>query len=59
MSISIQELAQRSDIKFGTSGLRGLVENLTDEVCFAYTKAFLLSQEGDFKKIAIGQYRLW
>jgi len=54
MSISIQKLAQRSDIKFGTSGLRGLVENLTDEVCFAYTKAFLLSQEGDFKKIAIG-----
>ena len=54
MTISIQELAQRSDIKFGTSGLRGLVENLTDEVCFAYTKAFLLSQEGNFKKVAIG-----
>ena len=54
MSISIQELAQRSNIKFGTSGLRGLVENLTDEVCFAYTKAFLLSQEGAFNKVAIG-----
>jgi len=54
MSTSIQELAQRSDIKFGTSGLRGLVENLTDEVCFAYTKAFLLSQEGTFKKVTIG-----
>ena len=54
MNISIQELAQRSDIKFGTSGLRGHVENLTDEVCFAYTKAFLLSQEGTFKKVAIG-----
>jgi len=54
MTVSIQELAQRSDIKFGTSGLRGLVENFTDEVCFAYTKAFLLSQEGNFKKVAIG-----
>jgi len=54
MNTSIQELAQRSDIKFGTSGLRGLVENLTDEVCFAYTKAFLLSQQGTFKKVAIG-----
>ena len=54
MTISIKELAQRSDIKFGTSGLRGLVVNLTDEVCFAYTKAFLLSQEGTFKKVAIG-----
>jgi len=39
MTISILELAQRSDIKFGTSGLRGLVENLTDEVCIAYTRA--------------------
>jgi len=54
MTISIQELAQRSDIKFGTSGLRGLVENLTDEICFAYTKAFLLSQQGTFNKVAIG-----
>ena len=54
MTVLIQELAQRSDIKFGTSGLRGLVENLTDKVCFAYTKAFLLSQEGSFKKVAIG-----
>jgi len=54
MTILIQELAKRSDIKFGTSGLRGLVENLTDEVCFAYTKAFLLSQKGIFKKVAIG-----
>ena len=54
MTVSIQELAQRSDVKFGTSGLRGLVVNLTDEVCFAYTKAFLFSQEGTFKKVAIG-----
>ena len=54
MGISIHELAQRSNIKFGTSGLRGLVDNLTDEVCFAYTKAFLLSQGSDFKKVAIG-----
>jgi len=54
MIVSIQELAQRSGIKFGTSGLRGLVENLTNEVCFAYTKAFLLSQDVNFKKVAIG-----
>ena len=54
MIVSIQELAQRSGIKFGTSGLRGLVENLTNEVCFAYTKAFLLSQDVNFTKVAIG-----
>lgn len=30
-------------IRFGTSGARGLVTDLTDEVCFAYTLAFLQS----------------
>ncbi|MGB8817401.1 MAG: phosphomannomutase [Rhizobiaceae bacterium] len=30
-----------SSLKFGTSGLRGLVSDLTEEVCFAYAKAFL------------------
>ena len=30
-----------SDLKFGTSGLRGLVSELTDEVCRSYTIAFL------------------
>jgi len=54
MTISIQELAQRSDIKFRTSGLRGLVVNLTDDVCFAYTKAFLLSQKGTLKRSLLG-----
>lgn len=30
-----------NDLKFGTSGLRGLVSDLTDEVCRSYTIAFL------------------
>lgn len=30
-----------SDLKFGTSGLRGLVTELTDAVCAAYADAFL------------------
>lgn len=30
-----------SDVKFGTSGIRGLVNNMTDEVCYAYAAAFL------------------
>lgn len=30
-----------SSLKFGTSGLRGLVTELSDDVCFAYTVAFL------------------
>jgi phosphomannomutase len=30
-----------SSLKFGTSGLRGLVSELPDDVCFAYAAAFL------------------
>ena len=32
---------QTSGVQFGTSGARGLVIAMTDEVCFAYTLAFL------------------
>jgi phosphomannomutase len=31
-----------SNLKFGTSGLRGLVTQLPDDVCFAYSYAFLV-----------------
>ena len=41
MKISIQQLMQTSGVQFGTSGARGLVLAMTDEVCFAYTLAFL------------------
>ena len=34
---------QNSGVQFGTSGARGLVLSMTDEVCFAYTLAFLQS----------------
>jgi len=30
-----------SQVKFGTSGIRGLVSELTDKVCYAYTLSFL------------------
>jgi len=53
-NILIQDLAEMANIKFGTSGLRGLVSDLTDEVCFAYTKAFLQSQNPNEKVVAIG-----
>ena len=41
MRLSIQELMAKSGVKFGTSGARGLVADLTDLVGYAYTKAFL------------------
>lgn len=37
------DILASSSIQFGTSGARGLVTDMTDEVCFAYTLAFLQS----------------
>lgn len=39
-SIHIGQLMQSSGVSFGTSGVRGLVSAMTDELCFAYTLAF-------------------
>lgn len=46
-SVSIQELSSTSGVKFGTSGARGLVVDMTDRVCAAYTIAFLNSLDRD------------
>ena len=43
-SIQISELMEHSGVKFGTSGARGLADDMTDFVCYAYTLAFLQSQ---------------
>jgi len=40
-TIQISALMQQSGVKFGTSGARGLVEDMSDEVCYAYTLAFI------------------
>jgi len=45
--INIAELMCDSGVKFGTSGARGLVEHMTDRVCFAYTLAFLNELEAN------------
>lgn len=37
----IQELMTSSGVRFGTSGARGLVADMSDDVCYAYTAAFL------------------
>ncbi|EGR2537670.1 phosphomannomutase [Vibrio cholerae] len=39
----------KSGIQFGTSGARGLVNQLTPQVCAAFTHAFLVSLQGQFK----------
>ncbi len=39
--VSIAEVMDHSGVAFGTSGARGLVSAMTDEVCYAYTRGFL------------------
>ena len=40
-TMTVAELMSRSGVKFGTSGARGLVASMTDEVCYVYTTGFL------------------
>ena len=37
----IGEVMAQSNVGFGTSGARGLVDDMTDEVCYAYTLGFI------------------
>ncbi len=37
----VEEVMAESGVKFGTSGARGLVSAMTDEVCYVYTAAFI------------------
>ena len=39
--MNIQYLMDSSGVRFGTSGARGLVVDMSDAVCFAYSAAFL------------------
>jgi len=43
--------------KFGTSGLRGLVIELTDELCARYTRAFLQSTAHAGELVVAGDLR--
>lgn len=57
--IRIEDLMSRSGVQFGTSGARGLALDMTDEVCYAYTAAFIqyLEERGELNSrsvIAIG-----
>jgi phosphomannomutase len=54
MKVTANELTANKDVKFGTSGLRGLVADLTDEVAYAYTRAFLTSVAADASGLVIG-----
>jgi len=50
-ALQINELMETSAVKFGTSGARGLVSDMTDRVCYAYTLGFIqhLEKLGELK----------
>lgn len=44
----LQAVMQQSGVAFGTSGARGLVSAMTDDVCAAYTQAFVRTVQRTF-----------
>ena len=52
-SLSIQTLMDASGVRFGTSGARGLVVDMTSEVCFAYVVAFLKAISASSGSVAL------
>ncbi len=54
MSTTLHHLAEAHNARFGTSGVRGLVSDLTDAVCYAYAQAFLHSAAAGSPRIVVG-----
>lgn len=54
MIVLLNELITQSDVRFGTSGVRGLVTNLSDQVSYAFAAAFIQSLANTTKQIVIG-----
>ena len=50
-TLAIADLMSVSGVSFGTSGARGLAAAMTDQVCYAYTAAFLqhLAAQGEIR----------
>lgn len=49
----IGAMMDTSGVRFGTSGARGRVVDMTDEVCFAYTAAFIQTLLPGTKRVAL------
>lgn len=55
-TVAIRDVMSQSGVAFGTSGARGLVSEMTDEVCNAYAAAFLavIRQSYTVTRMALG-----
>jgi phosphomannomutase len=52
--MTMRSLAEQHDVRFGTSGVRGLVAGMSDAVCYAYTQAFLAAAASGARQIVVG-----
>lgn len=54
--MNTQQILKNTNIKFGTSGARGLVSDFSEKVCAAYTHAFIsvMKAKFNFSEIAVG-----
>jgi len=54
--MKLHDLSNESGVKFGTSGVRGLVKDLSQNLCFHFVSAFLkqIVKTSDSKEIIIG-----
>lgn len=50
----VKSLSSELGVAFGTSGVRGLVKDLTPEMCFAFTNSFLQNVCPNARKVAVG-----
>lgn len=50
----MNQLVTRSGVAFGTSGARGLVADMTDELCYAYAAAFLQTVASGATSLVLG-----
>ncbi|MGZ3183729.1 MAG: phosphomannomutase [Telluria sp.] len=51
---TLEQVAARSGVRFGTSGARGLVTDLTAPVCQAYVDAFLVACAANAPAVVLG-----
>jgi len=55
MSVSrVEEIISHSNVHFGTSGARGLVADMTNEVCYTYAAAFIQNLAGNVSQFVLG-----
>ena len=52
VTVRVEDLMRESGVRFGTSGVRGLENDMTDMVCYTFTAAFIqhLEEKGELEQ---------